>query len=156
LKCLGHFPADVDVSAIYGNVTTTAVKSFQKYHKIAETGVVDDATRVELNKFATTPTPAPTPTPTPTPEPTPTTFIEKSGCTSPFNFVNYLALESESEEVRALQDLLQCLGYIPSTQASTAYYGSVTVDAVEAFQKYHNIDPLGVVGPATRQLLNQY
>jgi len=40
-----------------------------------------------------------------------------------------------SEEVRLLQDLLKSAGYFPTPQLSTGYYGPVTKQAVESFNK---------------------
>lgn len=156
LKCLGYLAPSVSTTGIYGPLTQDAVKRFQAYHNIPVTGIVDSATRDELNVFAVEPVSTTPPAPEPVPEPTPTTFVEYSGCTSSTNFVSYLELNSVGDEVRGLQDLLRCLGYLPSTQASTGTYGSITESAVIEFQKYHNIDPLGVVGQATRAELNTY
>ena len=39
--------------------------------------------------------------------------------------------------------------------AATGYFGPATKAAVIAYQKKHGLSPLGVIGPATRNLLNQ-
>ena len=67
-----------------------------------------------------------------------------------------MELETIGEEVRALQNLLKCLGYFSEDIDATGYYGPVTVDAVIAFQEANGIEPIGVVGPATRDALNNY
>lgn len=69
-------------------------------------------------------------------------------------FVSYLTLGSVGDEVRLLQDKLKELGFFPLDVKTTGYYGWVTREAVIDFQKANSIDPLGVVGPATRELLN--
>lgn len=46
-----------------------------------------------------------------------------------------VALGQKSNEVRQLQDLLKGAGYFPVPQSSTGYYGPITKQAVEAFEK---------------------
>lgn len=75
-----------------------------------------------------------------------------TGSTSGFTFVSYLKPGSEGGEVLELQKVLRTQGYF--SHEPTGYYGPVTVDAVIAFQTAKGIDALGVVGPATRALLN--
>lgn len=166
LKCLGYFPTDVDSSGLFGTVTQGALRSFQAYHALPQTGVVDDPTRAQLNVYAVAPAtevipeqsqPEPTPEPTePVDEEPASPFVENTNCSKQRTFTVYMELEAEGEEVRDLQLLLICLGYFPEGQSATAYYGPVTESAVIAFQEYHNINPLGVVGPATRTVLNTY
>jgi len=43
-------------------------------------------------------------------------------------------------------------GYLNAT--AVGYFGPLTEKAVKAFQKDHNLDQLGVVGPGTRAALN--
>jgi len=91
-----------------------------------------------------TTSPAPTPTPvTPVPTPTPVTRTV---------FTTYLKPGSTGTQVRALQTILIKLGYLK--HVATGYYGDLTVDAVATLQKKHHLAALGVVGPATRALLN--
>jgi peptidoglycan hydrolase-like protein with peptidoglycan-binding domain len=59
-----------------------------------------------------------------------------------------------------LQDTLKKLGFFPQSIASNSNFGPATLKAVKAFQVYYNIAKLGdtgygIVGPKTRQLLNQ-
>ena len=67
-----------------------------------------------------------------------------------------MEIETIGDEVRELQRLLQCLGYYPKDFDLTGYYGPITQDAVIKFQKDKGLDPIGVVGPATRDELNKY
>jgi hypothetical protein len=89
-------------------------------------------------------TPAPaTPTPSPvTPPPSSSRVV----------FDTYLKPGSVGTQVRALQSILIKLGYLK--HVATGYYGNLTVDAVATLQAKHNLAALGVVGPATRALLN--
>ena len=68
-------------------------------------------------------------------------------------FTSYLTLGTTNNEVALLQKFLAQQGFFSGT--ATGYYGSLTEAAVKKFQTAHNIQALGVVGPATRVILNQ-
>lgn len=87
LRDLGYY--NYKVTGYYGSLTEYAVKLFQKYNGLEETGKVDEATNKILyennavrmpmsgidataDRFGVTPSPTPTPTPTPKPTPKPT------------------------------------------------------------------------------------
>lgn len=64
------------------------------------------------------------------------------------------------EEVRQLQAALQVEGQFPATVPVTGYFGNVTVQAVQKFQRKYNISGpgqggFGRVGPKTRAKLNE-
>lgn len=63
---------------------------------------------------------------------------------------------SPVSDVRALQTMLQCLGFFPVAQTATGSYGPVTIASVKAFQASLKLQTVGVVGPATRAALNAY
>ena len=46
-----------------------------------------------------------------------------------------VAFGQKSDEVRQLQDLLKDAGYFPTPKLSTGYYGQITKQAIEAFEK---------------------
>ena len=71
------------------------------------------------------------------------------------SFASYLTVGSSGDEVRLLQTTLRQLGFFPAAANVTGYFGSVTRNAVIEYQKAHGIDPLGVVGPETRNSLNK-
>ena len=50
LKDLGYFPTDVEMVNNFGPTTQNSVKTFQKAKGLSQTGIVDAATRTELNK----------------------------------------------------------------------------------------------------------
>ena len=77
-------------------------------------------------------------------------------CTSDTTFTAYMLLGTVGEQVRSLQTFLQCLGHFPAEIAPTGYFGPVTQQAVIDFQNAYGINPLGVVGPATRAVLNGF
>jgi peptidoglycan hydrolase-like protein with peptidoglycan-binding domain len=68
-------------------------------------------------------------------------------------FVSELVPGSTGDEVTALQNLLTAQGMYSGPV--TGYYGDLTEAAVENLQTAHGLSAVGVVGPATRALLNQ-
>jgi len=96
--------------------------------------------------------PASTPAPPQNPVNTP------SSNSSSYQFDNYLysgmnKVGQSDPNVVALQNRLAKDGYFSGS--ATGYFGPVTKAAVKAYQTNHGLSPLGVVGPATRNLLNQ-
>ena len=95
----------------------------------------------------TTPT-----TPTVTTTTTTPSTAASSASTSGYVFSTYLYPGLTSPDVTVLQNILIQEGYL--MVPATGYFGSLTQAAVEQFQAAHNLDQLGVVGPATRAVLN--
>jgi peptidoglycan hydrolase-like protein with peptidoglycan-binding domain len=56
-------------------------------------------------------------------------------------------------DVSALQELLKSQGYF-TYPVITGDFATITKNAVTAFQKAHDLNPVGLVGPQTRALLN--
>lgn len=77
-------------------------------------------------------------------------------CAPAQEIIAYAAPSSIGVRVRVIQEFLQCLGHFPEEIDSTAIYGPVTQRAVSEFQADHGLDPIGVVGPMTRELINSY
>ena len=73
--------------------------------------------------------------------------------TPAYTFTGYLAPGSQNAEVTKLQNVLAAQGDFSGT--ATGYFGNQTKAAVIKFQAAHAIKQLGVVGPATRAILNQ-
>ncbi len=71
------------------------------------------------------------------------------------NFTFRLARGDHNKDVTVLQKILKLLDFFPKEVPETGYFGSITKSAVIAFQKAHNIDPIGIVGPKTRKALNE-
>ena len=67
------------------------------------------------------------------------------------SFDRVLTRGMEGKDVTALQQLLTIFGYFD--EEATGFYGDLTYDAVVAFQEEHDLDPDGVVGPYTVQVL---
>lgn len=72
---------------------------------------------------------------------------------SSYTFANYLARGSTGPEVSLLQNVLKSLGFFTYSKITT-YFGTITEEAVKAFQKAHGIEETGTVGPITRSILN--
>jgi hypothetical protein len=75
-----------------------------------------------------------------------------------YSFTRYLYMGmtpqgSSDPDVVALQNRLKTDGLYSATV--TGYFGPYTKSAVEAYQKKHSLSAIGVVGPSTRNLLNQ-
>lgn len=70
-----------------------------------------------------------------------------------YQFTTNLSLGSLGTEVRQLQTKLKTLGFYTYPYI-TGYYGSITQQAVKAFQKAHNLKVTGTLGPQTREVLN--
>ncbi len=89
---------------------------------------------------AVTPTPVPTATPAPVPQITPNKKYHN------------LAKGDKGADVRALQERLIELGYLPAGAADGAY-GNQTVKAVRNFQAYNGLTRDGIAGRATQTYL---
>jgi peptidoglycan hydrolase-like protein with peptidoglycan-binding domain len=64
-----------------------------------------------------------------------------------------LTYKSRGEQVVTLQMILIQQGYL--TGSPTGYFGILTFKAVKDFQRAHNINPTGLVGPATRGIMSK-
>ncbi|MEN9647329.1 MAG: hypothetical protein RLY57_133 [Candidatus Parcubacteria bacterium] len=70
--------------------------------------------------------------------------------TSPINLTQTLMTGSVGNEVSVLQEFLKEKGYF-TYPTITGYFGVMSKTAVIAFQNAYQIDPIGIVGPLTRQ-----
>lgn len=140
---LGLLKSD-SVTGFFGAKTQAAVIAFQKKNKIDAVGFVGVSTRAALNKLSA-----------PSVVPAPTVKGVKIVAEPPKKiiFVSYLAIGSESNEVKMLQEKLKSLGFLTATP--NGYFGAATEKAVKKFQEAHGIKPApGYIGPSTRALLN--
>jgi len=90
--------------------------------------------------------------------PSTTASSGSSSSYSGYSFQNYLyigmtGIGQSNPDVVALQKRLARDGDF--TGAATGYFGPRTKAAVEAYQTANGLSPIGVVGPSTRNLLNQ-
>ncbi|MBH0164108.1 peptidoglycan-binding protein [Fictibacillus sp. 7GRE50] len=132
LKFLGFFTY-YKTTDYYGTITTEAVRKFQISQKLKATGVADAKTQELIRKAvaAKKAPPAPSkPAKPPASKPQPTSKDLKFGTTGP--------------EVKHLQTRLKNLGFFTYPMI-TDYFGTVTEDSVEAFQKAHGLPVTGIV-----------
>jgi peptidoglycan hydrolase-like protein with peptidoglycan-binding domain len=104
-------------------------------------------------------------TTTTTTEPLITTLQNiKSGSSrpaTPTTLSSNLSAGSSGTEVKLLQQFLNNNGFTiaesgPGSKGNeTTYFGAATQNALLQFQKANGIDPLGIVGPATRAKINE-
>lgn len=124
----------VAIDGIFGPATRTAVEAFQQTYGLPVTGIVDETTWYELfNVYRGLIAAIP---------------IEYSeGVVVPYPGVT-LRVGSENEFVQVLQEYLNYIGQtytqIPSVPV-TGYFGALTYNAVEAFQRLFGLEPTGVV-----------
>lgn len=131
LKVLGYYSGTT--SETYSAVTREAVRHFQNANGLEPTGLADVLTRKALTAAAKLVPVSPPPAP-------------------PSNSAPSLSQGSEGRDVRALQQRLKDLEFFSSYV--TGYFGPITHSAVVAFQKTNGIEPIGVVGPKTRSVLD--
>ncbi len=134
LKELGYFTGEP--TGYFGSITEKAVIEFQKANNIDPIGIVGPKTRLALDSTGQTTGQTP----------------GTSAGTSSYIFVNNLQIGSRGEDVRVLQILLSSEGFF--TEEPTGYFGALTFAALVKFQNAHGIEPLGIVGPKTRAVLN--
>lgn len=148
LKELGFFPNAVEVTGYYGGITVDAVKRFQQANSLGADGIAGPSTQARLfgadavsQSDAATAQTAATPT-------------DVTTAATPASSSRLLVFGETSAEVVALQNRLKVLGYFPSNLNSTGYFGSLTLNAVKAFQTKNGLTADGVVGSVTAASLN--
>jgi peptidoglycan hydrolase-like protein with peptidoglycan-binding domain len=75
-----------------------------------------------------------------------------ASASAPYNFTELLTTGSQDAQVTALQQELTSLGFYSGPV--TGYYGTLTQQAVTAYQTAHGIAATGYTGPSTRAALN--
>jgi peptidoglycan hydrolase-like protein with peptidoglycan-binding domain len=118
-------------TGIFGPITQEAVKRFQKAYNLTIDGIVGKATSAKL--------------PAVIDENNITTTSQKS------DNRDTLSVGDRGEAVRILQEQLIKAGFLKNQP--NGYYGSNTVDAVNRFQKQHQIEINGMAGQTTRAKL---
>lgn len=145
LTALGYYHGKC--SSRYLEGTQSAVRRFQKYNGLRETGKLDGVTWTVLFSAAATardgtqPDATPSPVPVQTPTPTP----------APFTYTRMLQYGDSGTLVERLQSRLLELGFYEA-RVSGGYY-KVTRSAVRAFQSHNGLAADGVAGRQTQEML---
>ena len=148
LKFLGFFTF-YKTTDFYGTITAEAVRKFQISQKLKATGVADQITldRVQKQVAAKKNPPAAPATPS---KPAPSKPNVSTPATPPKEAV-LLKFGSKGTQVMQLQTRLKNLGYFTYPMV-TDYFGTVTEESVEKFQKANG---LAVTGTVTNTVLNK-
>ena len=145
LTALGYYFGKCSGDFLEG--TQSAVRRFQRYNGMTETGKLDEATwnrlfsQAAVHRDGSTPYATPSPVPELTPTPSPTPFVYK----------RKLQYGDQSDLVAALQTRLSELGYYEA-KVSGGYY-KITQSAVRAFQAQNGLTVDGVAGQKTQEAL---
>lgn len=130
-------------TGFYGSLTASAVSQFQAAHGLPTVGRVGPATLALLNGINIPSTNSVT-----TPASTPAPYSSGN-----YQFTRYLSLSSSGDDVTELQKRLASEGLYFG--ATTGTFTPLTQAGVMIYQAKHGLEPVGVVGPGTRALLNQ-
>lgn len=141
LKTLGYFSYP-SLTTYYGNVTVSAVTTFQKKSGLTANGVVDSKTAAAINSALIAKSGAVSQTPAP------------STNAPAFTAARTLKLGMSGSDVRQLQTVLQKLG-VYNYGSITGYFGTVTQTSVKAFQKANGMSQTGIVDAAVVKKINE-
>ncbi len=139
LRNQGYFNYD-RITGYFGKITEDAVKEFQKVNNLKADGIVGNQTWSKLKGDATAKVADES-------EDTQTESEDTS-----LTISGTISEGMEGEIVEKIQRRLQELG-IYGYSRITGYYGSITEDAVEDFQKAYGLKPDGIVGQKTMDKL---
>jgi len=139
------FLKEDEVTGFFGPATEAAVKKLQASGGLEQVGFVGSRTKELLLSFKVKPESQSAP------------LVSTGESFSGEFLTSRLDTGMRGKEVILLQEFLQKNNFgIPSDGPVTGYYGRVTAKAVASFQKANGLEPVGFVGPETRELLNKY
>ncbi|NEQ96657.1 MAG: SH3 domain-containing protein [Cyanothece sp. SIO2G6] len=138
LQNLGYSVGSID--GIFGNGTKNALMRFQQQHGLTVDGIAGTRTFAKLAELENS-------------KPTENGAVgENPGAGTGGNGA-VLTLGDSGTAIATLQTRLRDLGFFPANVTISGYYGPITVDAVEAFQRSQNLAVDGIAGPVTQTAL---
>ncbi|MBQ8093964.1 MAG: peptidoglycan-binding protein [Clostridia bacterium] len=147
LKTLGYYSGSI--TGNYGNLTKEAVYNFQRANGLSADGVAGAKTLAAIKTKLASNGSSSTSTSSVS---TSTSSSSSSSSTSVLATSATLMEGSKGDEVKKLQKMLASLGYFKGNQ--TGNFGSVTKDAVIAFQKSKGLTADGIAGAKTLAAIN--
>jgi peptidoglycan DL-endopeptidase LytE len=130
LKQLGYFTYS-EITGYFGTITQDAVRQFQKQYQLPVTGIADSTTISKIDEAIKK--------------------KEKSNSSDAKGTI-YLTIGSTGNEVKQVQTKLKQLGYFTYPEI-TGYYGTITANAVKAFQRDVKLTATGIVDAETYKRL---
>ena len=128
-------------TAYFGTKTAQALTAYQEANNLPPTGFLGPLTRAHIEGSTTTTTTTAPPAP---------------------RITRTLSTGQRGEDVQALQQFLNAEGFLVNTTGpgspgqETTYFGTLTAQAVAAFQQANGLPAVGIVGPQTRALLERF
>lgn len=123
----------------FGAGTRSALSSFQKAHKLPETGIFDEKTRGLVRSLTQ----------------------KTVACPAHVSFPRDLKLGMKGADVKALQQFLNARGFIVASSGigskgkESELFGSSTRNALKAFEKAQKLPETGILSGVTRQRINE-
>ena len=148
LKNLGLFNNE-ETTSYYGKFTEQGVRAFQIYQGIEINGIFDTTTYQALKVLKSNSN-----TPVVKTETAKVASAPVSATNSALKFERELSLEIQGEDVRLLQEALKALQYL-DIDTCTDYFGSMTEEALKAFQQSQGLNADGIAGLRTIEAFNQ-
>ena len=132
LQELGFFRNE-NITVYFGAITENALKEFQRVNKLEDTGIFDKVTYDALVAIKA---------------------AKSESNISSLTFDRELSLEMTGDDVRLLQEALKALEYL-EIENCTDYYGTMTQEALIAFQEANSLKPDGILGLRTVEAINK-
>ncbi|MHB1316367.1 MAG: peptidoglycan-binding protein [Minisyncoccota bacterium] len=128
-KKIGLFDSSVETTTFFGPYTEASTKKYQQSKGIEATGIIGPLTRASLQEGTISTSVSSVVTPTPA-------LINQ---TSVSKLPTTVSIGMKNDDVVRLQNILKQLGFFSKDVPSTGYFGPLTRQAVQSFQKEYGI-----------------